>query len=117
MTSRVVDGPPDPAPLIRSSGDPVCGALVVLTGRAGEGDADRAGGGAGLEAFLEELEEAALARHEVRRCRLALGRDRPTGEAEVVAVVRAPHRAAAFEAARWALTAVRDRLRGTGDPA
>lgn len=117
MTSRVVDGPPDPAPLIRSSGDPACGALVVLSGPAGEGGADPAGGGDGVEVFLEELEEAALARHEVRRCRLALGRDGPAGEGEVVAVVRAPHRAAAFEAARWSLAAVRDRLGGTGDPA
>lgn len=117
VTPRVVDGPLDPTPLVRSGGDPACGALVVLSGPAGQGRGGGSAGAGGLERSLEELEEAAASRFGVRRCGLALRRDAPPGATEAVAVVRALHRAAAFEAARWALAAARERLRGPSDTA
>lgn len=137
MTRRVVDEPLDPESLVRGTADAESGALVVLSGpaaaadgsSAGEGSTE-AGGGAVLgEAggpepaarALEELEEEVLDRFDVRRCRLQLRPDAPPDEPAIVAVVRAPHRRDAFEAARWAVASVRERVRpplsrGGGSP-
>lgn len=139
MTRRVVEEPLDPSSLARGTEDAASGALVVLcepardvgdggagaprgegarpngtdggpdAGRpetpAGEGPAERR-----AERTLEALEEEALDRFAVRRCRLRLRPGAPRGETAVVAVVRAPHRQDAFDAAQWAVAAVRERL-------
>lgn len=121
---RIVDGPLDAAPLVRDAGDPASGALVVLTtagaadalpGADLEGDDDVRGEGgsapsgrAGLERAVREVESRALERFRIRSCRLQLRPAASDGETAVLAVVRAPHRAAAFDAASWATASVLD---------
>lgn len=112
MARRVVDEPLDPEPEIRAVADPESGALVVLRApgadAGGPADPDRARSFA--EGVLEELEAETVRRFGVRRCAL---RHRPAagpGEAAFLAVVRAPHRADAFEAAEWAMAEARERL-------
>lgn len=134
MTPRVVDGPLDPAGLARGTEDPASGALVVVTGARGgtdpadggdggeEGDGGEsrpAGGDAGAEALdrsLDSIEDEALDRFAVRRCRLRVRADAPRGEPAVAAMVRAPHRGPAFDAARWAVASALERLPGCGGP-
>jgi molybdopterin synthase catalytic subunit len=128
MTSRVAERALDPSDFLRETEDPATGALVVVTGGRGgtapEGEGDRAAGedggdsphageDAGAEALdraLGSIEEEALDRFDVRRCRLRVRPSAPPGASAVVAVVRAPHRAAAFEAARWTVASGLDRL-------
>lgn len=132
MTSRVVEGALDPTDLLRRTEDPASGALVVVTGGRGgtapEGDGAAGDDGgaprdlgedAGAEALdraLGAIEDEALERFEVRRCRLRVRPAAPPGDPAVVAAVRARHRAAAFEAARWAVSSALERLPGRGGP-
>lgn len=124
MTTRVVEGALDPAGLARGTEDPTSGALVVLTGsrdgrvaaasggrRTGSGSlADVDGSEEDVDRVLGELEDEARGRFDVRRCRLRVRADAPPGEPAVAAVVRARHRRAAFDAARWAVTSALGRL-------
>lgn len=123
MTTRVVEGALDPAGLARGTEDPASGALVVLAGSRDERTAAASGGRAGsgslgavdgseedVDGVLGELEDEAQARFDVRRCRLRVRADAPPGEPAIAAVVRAPHRRAAFDAARWAVTSALGRL-------
>lgn len=106
MTPGAADGPEDPGDLLRETEDPASGALVVLRGDVPV--PDRAD-----DPELEAIEQEALRRFEVRACRLRVRRgDAPDG-ASVTAVVRAPHRRDAFEAARWSVAEARRRLAET----
>lgn len=112
---RVVDGPLDPASLVRGTADAASGALVALTsGHAGAGLGPSAG--RDVERGIRDVERRARARFDVRRCRLEVRPGAPDGEPTAAVVVRAPHRAAAFDAARWAMTSALDRCAaGDGD--
>ncbi len=96
-----------PEELIRTTGDPASGALVVL--RSGPSSS-----GAGPAPDLAGIEGEALDRFEIRVCRLRAAREGADDGVVVTAVVRAPHRRAAFAAARWALASALDRPGATG---
>lgn len=100
--------------LLRATGDPASGALVVLRSGPTAPDGGPGAAGAGGGADLTGLEEEALDRFEVRSCRLRAARDPGDAPPSLTAVVRAPHRRAAFAAARWALAAARERLGDSG---
>ena len=109
------DGSPGTGELIRGTADPAAGALVVLRSgpRAGAGGGPFPAGGTDRLPELAPIEEEARDRFEVRVCRLRAAGDPGAGELALEALVRAPHRRAAFAAARWALAEARQRL---GDP-
>lgn len=112
-TPDAAGGGTGPEELIRTTGDPASGALVVLrsgpaTGRPG------ASSGGGDAPDLAGIEEEALDRFEIRVCRLRAARGEADDGVVVTAVVRAPHRRAAFAAARWALASALDRPGATG---
>lgn len=120
-SDRVSGTPISAADLADGTGDPRSGALVVVCHPA-EPSGDAGGSppvdAARLGRALAALEEEATQRFGVRRCRLRVRPDAPSDEAAVVAAVRAPHRAEAFEAARWIVDAALDRLTGeAGSPA
>lgn len=127
MTSRLVEGALDPTELLRGTEDPASGALVVVTagadegelaasaGRAGTGTAGSRGNGGragdrGVEGVLADLEAEAVERFDVRRCRFRVRAGAPRDGPAVAAVVRAPHRGAAFDAGRWAVSSALERL-------
>lgn len=125
MERRIADEPLDPDALARETRDEESGALVTVCDRApagpardgaGEPGADDGGSGLGARAIqraerrLAELEDAAVGRFEVRRCRLQVRPGAPAGEPAVVAVVRAAHRSDAFDAAGWAVATVREQV-------
>jgi len=102
----------------RALADPKSGGVVLFAGRVRP---DRVGGRpiAALEyeadgpvavRVLEGLERTARSRYEVRRVVLwhRLGRV-PVGAPSVIVGVAAPHRAAAFEAARFLIDALKER--------
>ena len=115
---ELVPGPLPVDELRRWAGRPDCGAVVVFTGNA----RDHSEGRAGVTSLAyESYEEQAVPRlravaAELRRRWPEVGRvalvhrtgDVPLGEEAVVVAVAAPHRAAAFEAARFGIDAVKD---------
>lgn len=107
-TPDAAGGGAGPEELIRATGDPASGALVVLRSGSAAGRAG-APGGAGSVPDLSGIEEEALDRFEIRVCRLRAAREGAEDGVVVTALVRAPHRRAAFAAARWALAAALDR--------
>lgn len=116
MTPRVVDGPLDPAGLARGAEDPASGALVVVTGARGGTDPAADADAEALDRSLGSIEDETLDRFAVRRCRLRVRAGAPRGEPVVAAMVRAPHRGPAFDAARWAVASALERLPGHGGP-
>lgn len=95
-----------------------CGALVVFHGTTRDHHRGRRVTGLHYEAYepmaraaLEGIEREVLSRHEVAWCRIVhrLG-EVPIGEASVVVVVAAAHRAPAFEACRWAMDELKRRV-------
>lgn len=117
-TPDAAGGGAGPEELIRTTGDPASGALVVLrSGPPGEHGSGPPSSGAGPAPDLAGLEEEALDRFEIRVCRLRAAREGGDDGVVVTAVVRAPHRRAAFAAARWALAAALDRPGAPGPAA
>lgn len=107
----------DLEPLLEGTEDSGSGALVVLSRPAGAGGGRSAPGAEGdAERVLEALEEEVLRRFAARRCRLQFRPGALPGETAVAAVVRAAHRREAFEAARWVVAEVRERLSGPARP-
>ena len=104
--------------MLRETEDVSCGALVVFGGTVRDLNDGRAVTGMSYDAHvalaastLEALEQEAKERFGVPQCRamhrvgaLALG------EASVYVVVRSPHRPAAFEAGRWMIDTLKQRL-------
>lgn len=116
MTDRLTDRALDPAALLDQTADPESGALVVFGGTVrfdGRVQAiDYTAYRPLADKALREVEQATLARFgDVRQCRVLhrLGRV-GLGELSVLVVVRAGHRAAAFEAAHWAIDALKQRV-------
>lgn len=117
MHERVTAAPLDLAALIAETEDPGSGALVIFSGTVRAHNEGRPVSGMTYEAHLalaenvlQDIEAEMLARFDVRRCRIA-HRVGPLdlGEVSVVVVVRAAHRAAAFEAARYGIDETKKR--------
>lgn len=103
--------------LLAQTADPACGALVVFSGTVRNHHAGKAvaklhytAHAALVEKVLAELEQEIVEKFAVNQCRIIhregeLG----VGEDSVLVVVRAPHRPAAFEAARYAIDELKQR--------
>ncbi|OGF53630.1 MAG: molybdopterin converting factor [Candidatus Fraserbacteria bacterium RBG_16_55_9] len=103
--------------LLQETEDPGSGGLAIFCGTVrneNEGKPVRAityeAHGHLAERVLREIEEEVLARFDVRRCRIQhrIGMLQ-LGESSVIVVVRAAHRAEAFEAARYAIDELKQR--------
>ena len=97
--------------------DPAAGAIVVFTGTVRNHSEGEAVHGLTYESYAERAEEQlrSLADEVARRepSALAVWLEHRVGvlaigEAAVVVAVAAPHRAEAFEAARWAIDTLKD---------
>lgn len=118
MGRWVTEEPLDLLSLIRETEDPASGALVVFVGTVRNENEGRPVSALAYEAHiplaervLRELEEEVLARFPVRKVRIQ-HRIGPMGigEPSVIIVVRAPHRAEAFEACRYAIDELKKRV-------
>jgi molybdopterin synthase catalytic subunit len=107
ITRDTLDG----ASLLRACGRPDCGAQVLFLGTTRDHHGGRQVRELAYEAYepmalaaLEAIERAVLDRFEVRHCAIVhrLGVV-PVGEASVAVAVASAHRAAAFDAGRWAM--------------
>lgn len=113
----VTEAPLDLDALLAETDDPACGGLVVFCGTVREQNEGRPVDGMTYEAHvsmaakvIREIEDEILAMPGVRQCRIMhrTGALKLT-EVSVIVVVRAPHRGAAFEAARYGIDAVKER--------
>jgi molybdopterin synthase catalytic subunit len=116
--SHLQTGPLDLAAVLDETEDEASGALVVFAGTVRNDDDGRRVTGidysahaALAEKTLREVEQETLRRFEIRRCRIL----HRTGalsvrEFSVLVVVRAAHRSAAFEAARFAIDTLKQRV-------
>lgn len=104
--------------LLDATADPAAGALVVFGGTVrnhhlGAAVTELAYSAYGplAERALAEIEAEAATRYDILHCRLQhrLGR-LAIGEVSVYVVVRAAHRGPAFEAARWAIDTLKQRV-------
>ncbi|MGH2416826.1 MAG: molybdenum cofactor biosynthesis protein [Candidatus Limnocylindria bacterium] len=117
-TSALVDGPIDVAALERAVADPGRGAIVVFTGRArNHADDGREVVELDYEVYPEMAEPvlAEIAAEAEDRWSAAVGVVHrhgvvPIGEAAVAIVTAAPHRAEAYEANRFVIEAIKQRL-------
>jgi molybdopterin synthase catalytic subunit len=117
MSRRVCEDPLDMSVLLKETEDVGSGALVVFCGTVrdeNEGQKVRAITYEAhiplAERVLREIEEEVVARFRVRCCRIQhrVGMLH-LGEPSVVIVVRAAHRAEAFEGARHAIDQIKER--------
>jgi molybdopterin synthase catalytic subunit len=117
MGRWILDTPLDLAPLLAETEDPACGALVVFVGTVRNENDGQPVEGMTYEAHvsmaekvLRQIEDEVLNRFDVRRCRIQhrIGTLR-LGEPSVIIVVRAAHRAAAYDASRYAIDAIKQR--------
>lgn len=117
MSRWITDQPLDLDALLAETDDPRCGGVVVFSGDIRDHNAGRRVTGITFEAHealadkaLAALEAEVLARFDVEQCRIRhrVG-DIPIGESSVIIVVRAAHRAAAFDACRHAIDELKER--------
>lgn len=115
--SRVTEEPIALEPLLRETADDGSGALVVFSGTVRDHHEGRRVAAIAYTAYrpmaervLAELEGEVVERFGARICRIVhrVG-ELAVGEESVVVVVRAAHRAEAFEAAQWAIDALKAR--------
>ena len=118
MMAGIVDRPLGLEALLTETEDAECGALVVFGGtvrRHNHGrevvDIAYSAHGPLAEKTLAEIEAETLEKFEARHCRLVhrVG-ELAVGDVSVYAVVRAVHRGEAFEAARYAVEALKHRV-------
>lgn len=118
MGRWITDGPIDLAALLAETEDVTSGGLVIFGGTVRDENEGREVSGMTYEAHvalaektLRDLEAEVLARFDVKRCRIKhrIG-PMALGEASVVIVVRAAHRAAAFDAAEYAIDELKQRV-------
>ncbi len=118
MGRWVTDAPLDLAALLAETDDPACGGLVVFGGTVRNENEGRPVQAVTYEAHialaekvLRELEADVLARFAVRHCRIQhrIG-TLHLGEPSVYIVVRAGHRAEAFDAAEYAIDELKQRV-------
>jgi molybdopterin synthase catalytic subunit len=109
--AELVHAPIDVAALIAAASSPDCGALAVFLGTTRDHHGGRRVVRLDYEAYepmalagLERLEAEAGEKFAIRTCTIVhrLG-EVPLTEASVAVVVAAPHRAAGFDACRWAM--------------
>ncbi len=107
----------DLASLLTETDDPKHGALVVFGGTVRNENLGRAVTGISYSAhptmaenILSTLEQECLKRFDIGHCRILhrIG-DLALGDVSVLVVVRAAHRAAAFDAARYAIDTLKRR--------
>ncbi|HWU68510.1 MAG TPA: molybdenum cofactor biosynthesis protein MoaE [Stenotrophobium sp.] len=101
--------------LLAQTEDPACGAVVVFGGTVrldqGVRMIDYTAYVPLAEKTLAEIEQEALRRFDIRHCRLVHRTGLlKLGEWSVMVVVRAGHRGAAFDAARWAIDTLKTRV-------
>ena len=113
--NRLAEQTLDIEALLAQTDDPACGALVVFGGTVRLDDGVQAIDYTAYtplaEKTLAEIEQETLLRFDIRHCRLVhrTGLLR-LGELSVLVVVRAAHRGAAFDAARWAIDTLKARV-------
>ena len=109
--ATLVRAPIDSAALIRAAARPDCGAIALFLGTSRDHHEGRRVERLAYEAYepmaraaLESLEREAASRFPIALCRIVhrLG-EVPIAEASVAVAVSAAHRAAAFDACRWAM--------------
>lgn len=115
VVQRLTDQALDLDALLAETASPDCGALVVFAGTVRLFNDGRKVSAINYSAYaplaekmLADIERRTLARFDIVRCsiRHRIG-DLDIGDTSVVVVVRAVHRAAAFEAGRYAIDAVK----------
>ncbi len=117
MSRWICEEPLDLAGLLTETEDPACGGLVIFCGTVRNENEGQEVNGMTYEAHvtmaekvLREIEAEVLDRFPVRRCRVQhrIG-PMQLGETSVIVVVRTAHRAEAFDGARYAIDAVKQR--------
>ncbi len=117
MSKWITEAPLDLNALLQETEDPASGALVIFTGTVRNENDGRPVQGMTYEAHtalaekvLRQIEAEVLERFPVRRCRIQhrIGALQ-LGEPSVYVVVRAGHRAEAFQAARYGIDEVKKR--------
>ena len=117
MPARLTDSELDLAGLLAETDTAEAGALVVFGGTVRIVNEGRRVAGIHYSAYaplaektLADIERECLQRFEILRCRVVhRGGALKLGELSVLVVVRAAHRPAAFEAARWAIDTLKQR--------
>ncbi len=118
MSPRLTDQPLDLNPLLAETDSPESGALVVFAGTVrlyNDGHKVTAINYSAYaplaERALAEIEQETLNRYVITRCEIRhrIG-DMQIGDMSVVVVVRAEHRAEAFEAGRYAIDRVKHQV-------
>jgi len=115
---RLTDQPLDLDSLLAASADPECGALVVFGGTVRVQNNERevtyidySAYGPLADKTLGEIEAETRTQFGIPHCRLVHRTgELAIGELSVLAVVRAPHRAEAFAAARHAVEELKRRV-------
>jgi molybdopterin synthase catalytic subunit len=118
MRSRVTTDPIDPAAVLADVGDAADGAVLLFLGTVRNHNDGRPVTGVRYDAYVEMAERvlSAIAREAAER----LGTDRiavvhrigelAVGEASVAIAVSSPHRAEAFDACRYVIEEIKQRL-------
>ena len=118
MSQWITEAPLDLAALMEETTDPACGGVVVFSGDVRDHNDGRDVVAIDFEAHeaiaekaIRELESDVLQEFEVRQCRIQhrIGH-LEVGDASVLIVVRAGHRAEAFEACRYAIDELKERV-------
>ena len=118
MTSRLTESALDLASLLAETETAQAGALVVFGGSVRIENEGKSVSGIDYSAYaplaekaLAKIEAECLQRFDILRCRVIhrIGALK-LGELSVLVVVRAAHRPAAFEAARWAIDTLKERV-------
>ncbi|MGM0556154.1 MAG: molybdenum cofactor biosynthesis protein MoaE [Myxococcota bacterium] len=118
MTTWLTDTPLDLDALLEQTEDPSCGGVVVFSGDIRNHNDGRRVTGITFEAHealaskaIKALEQEVLARFDVAQCRIQHRTgDIPVGESSVLIVVRAAHRAEAFDGCRHAIDELKERV-------
>jgi molybdopterin synthase catalytic subunit len=117
MRRWITDQPLDLNSLIAETADNSCGALITFVGTVRNNNEDRPVCAMTYEAhvslaekMLRELEDEVLSRFDVLQCRIQhrIG-TLQLGEASVIIVVRASHRAPAYQASQYAIDELKQR--------
>jgi molybdopterin synthase catalytic subunit len=118
MTKWLTEDRLDLDALLAETEDPSCGGVVVFSGDIRNHNEGRSVTGITFEAHetlaskaIEALEKEVLARFDVAQCRIQHRTgDIPVGESSVLIVVRAAHRAEAFDGCRHAIDELKERV-------
>jgi molybdopterin synthase catalytic subunit/molybdopterin converting factor small subunit len=104
--------------LLAETADPRCGGLVVFSGDIRNHNEGKQAVAITYEAHeaiaarvLADIEQEVLTRFDVHQCRIVHRLDRvEVGQSSVLVVVRAAHRGAAFDGARYAIDELKERV-------